>query len=131
MHSEETQIRAVVETMTAHFEKADIDGVMSTYAPGAVIMFEPGAPVTDETIQREIFTQMTAANPKVTYYAGHEVYMAEDTAVHIAPWSMKGEAPNGDMMELSGLSVAILRRQPSGAWKMVIDNPYADRLLQR
>ncbi|WP_438498976.1 hypothetical protein [Alteromonas australica] len=48
--------------------------------------------------------------------------------MHISPWSMKGKTPDGQEVKQSGLSVAILRRQKDGDWKMIIDNPYASRL---
>lgn len=56
-------------------------------------------------------------------------FAAGDTAVHFAPWSMQGTDPAGNPVAGNGLSVAILKRQPDGGWKMVIDNPYGDRLL--
>ncbi len=63
-------------------------------------------------------------------FAGHEVIVNGDTALHIAPWSMSGTGPNGAAVEQSGLSVAVLRRQADGGWKMVIDNPHGQMLLE-
>ncbi len=128
MTEEEKTVLATVETMTSNLEKGNLDGIMSTYRDGAAIMFEPGQAVTDPAIARQIFSQMIAAKPEVTY-TGHEVYVSGDTAVHISPWSMTGTAPDGSKIEQGGLSVAVLRLQPDGSWKMVIDNPYGARLL--
>ena len=128
MTEEEKNILATVEARTSSLEKGDVDGIMSTYRDGAAIMFEPGQSVTDSSIARQIFSQMTAAKPEVSY-SGHEVYVSGDTAVHIAPWSMVGTAPDGTKIEQAGLSVAVLRVQADGSWKMVIDNPYGARLL--
>ncbi len=128
MNEEEETVLATVENMTSSLEKGDVDGIMSTYIDGAVIMFEPGQAVTDSAIARRIFSQMIAAKPEVTYN-DHEVYVSGDTAVHIAPWTMVGTGPDGAKIEQGGLSVAVLRLQADGNWKMVIDNPYGARLL--
>ncbi len=129
MTEEEKTVLATIKSMTSSLEKGDIDGIMSTYRDVAAIMFEPGQAVTDPAIARQIFSQMAAAKPEVTY-AGHEVYVSGDTAIHISPWSMKGTAPDGSKIEQGGLSIAVLRLQSDGTWKMVIDNPYGARLQE-
>ncbi|MES0883117.1 helix-turn-helix domain-containing protein [Roseibium sp. SCP14] len=37
--------------------------------------------------------------------------------------------PEGNSIKGEGLSIAVLRRQADGSWKMVIDNPHGSRLL--
>lgn len=121
-------VRAVVEEMTAAFQDGRIDAVMEAYEPGAAILFEPGEPLTERAAVREAFGQWSAVNP-VFDYAGHEVVVAGDIALHVAPWEMTGRTPDGQEVRQSGLSVAVLRRQPDGSWKMAIDNPHGARLI--
>lgn len=125
---DESDVRAVVEKMTADFQNNQIDAVMGAYEHGAAVLFEPGKPVTDEAMLRQMFGGMAAVKP-VFKYAGHEVVVTGDTAVHIAPWQMTAHAPDGKTITQSGLSVAVLRRQSDGSWKMVIDNPHGGHLL--
>lgn len=127
---DETAVQTAIEKMTSAFEKSDIDAVMRSYEPGAAILFEPGQPVTDETQLRQMFAGMAAAKPVFTY-SGHEVVVSGDTAIHIAPWQMTAHTPDGQEIKQSGLSVAVLRRQTDGSWKMVIDNPHGARLLSQ
>ncbi|OUS34844.1 hypothetical protein A9R00_12355, partial [Oleispira antarctica] len=70
-------------------------------------------------------------NPKFDYPNGHEVYIANNIALHIAPWVMTGKAPDGTSIKQSGLSVAVLRKQESGNWLMVLDNPHGQQLLDK
>jgi ketosteroid isomerase-like protein len=42
---------------------------------------------------------------------------------------MIARTAEGAPIKQSGLSVAVLHRQPGGDWKMVIDNPHSARLL--
>lgn len=41
---------------------------------------------------------------------------------------MTGTLPDRTPVSQTGLSVAVMRRQPDGAWRMVIDHPYGDHL---
>jgi ketosteroid isomerase-like protein len=128
MSIQQKQILATVETMTAAFHSADIEGVMTSYEDGATVVFEPGAPTSDPAVLKQMFQGAFTLDPQFTY-SGHEVFIAGDIAVHFAPWSMTGTAPDGQTVEQSGLSVAVLRRQPDGRWLMVIDNPHGQNLL--
>ena len=128
MSPEQQNVITLIEKMTTSFEKGDIDTVMQTYEPSQSIAFEPGNPVSDSTLARELFHQFRSVSPKFTY-SGHEVIVEGDLAVHIAPWTMTGTDPEGKPVAGEGLSIAVLRRQPDGSWKMVIDNPYGSRLI--
>ena len=120
---------STILTMTANLEKGDLDGVMASYEPGAAILFEPGQPVTDETVARQIFGELAATKPAV-HYGEHEVYISGDIAVHLAPWGMRSTAPGCEDVTMGGLTVAVLRRQPDGKWLMVLDNPHGAHGLE-
>ncbi|MEL6205526.1 MAG: DUF4440 domain-containing protein [Pseudomonadota bacterium] len=129
MTPDQQDVLAAIETMTTSFQAADIARVMDSYEPEAIVVFEPDAPVSDTAVLEQMFTVMAAMNPVFDYPAGHEIIVAGDIAVHISPWSMTAESPDGQEITQSGLSVAVLRKQPDGGWRMVIDNPHGGRLL--
>lgn len=128
MTQDQQDVLNAVQTMTRSFQTNDIPGVMASYESKATVLFEPGMPISDAAQLEQMFTGMAAVNPHFDY-AGHEVIVNGDIAVHIAPWAMTGQTPDGQELAQSGLSVAVLRRQPDGGWKMVIDNPHGGRLL--
>ncbi len=128
MTQDQQDVLTAIQTMTSNFQDNDIAGVMKSYEAEATVLFEPGAPVSEAAQLEQMFAGMAAVNP-VFEYAGHEVIVNNDIAVHIAPWSMTGKTPDGQELAQSGLSIAVLRRQPDGSWKMVIDNPHGGRLL--
>ena len=128
MTQDEQNVLATVETMTAALQNKDIAAVMAIYEPSATVAFEPGSPISDNAVLEQMFTGMAAINP-VFDYAGHDVIVNGDLAVHIAPWHMTAVTPDGQEINQSGLSVAVLRRQSDGDWKIVIDNPHGGRLL--
>jgi len=116
--------------MTDAFHRGDIDGIMRTYEPGAVVVAQPGTPISGTPALRAMFAGFVAAKAHFTFL-GHEVIQAEDVALHLTPWRMAGVAPDGKAVEARGLSVAVLRRQPDGRWLMVIDDPFGDTLLSQ
>jgi uncharacterized protein (TIGR02246 family) len=119
------RIQSTIDDMTTAFHAGDIDGIMRTYEPGAVVLGEPNVPVSGTSALREMFAGFIAAKAHFTF-EGHQVVQAGDIAVHLTPWRMTGEAPDGAAITAGGLSVAVLRRQSDGRWLMVIDNPFGD-----
>ncbi|MGH1415693.1 MAG: YybH family protein [Pelagimonas sp.] len=130
MTNDMTAIHQAVEDMTAAFTGGDITRTMQSYDTGAVVVFEPQSPVSDADQLHAMFTAMSAMKPAFSY-SGHEVFVSGDTGLHIAPWTMTATGPDGSEIAQSGLSVAVFRRQQDGTWKMVIDNPHGQFLMQQ
>lgn len=129
MTDDQEKVLAVIERMTEAFHKGDIDGVMASYEDTATIVFEPGSPVSDPAVLREMFLGMFTMKPHFDY-SGHEVVIAGDIAIHLTPWTMKATSTDGAEIKQNGLSVAVLRKQTDGRWQMVIDNPHGQRLME-
>jgi ketosteroid isomerase-like protein len=122
------QILSTINQMVAAFHAGDIAGILKTYEPGAVVVVEPGAPVSGKAALEVMFAGFIAAGARFTFL-GHEVVQAGDLAVHFTPWRMTGTGPGGKPIAGRGLSVAVLRRQLDGKWLMVIDDPYGDAVM--
>lgn len=129
-NEEQKKVFSTIERMVAAFEKKDIDGVLATYETDAIVMFEPQKPVQGKETLRAVFTQFVSMNPQYTF-SGHEVYVSGNIATHTAPWTMKGQLPDGTKIEQSGLSVAVLRKQSDGNWLMIQDNPHGQFLMNK
>jgi uncharacterized protein (TIGR02246 family) len=127
---EHTQIQSTIDTMTNAFYAGDINGILATYEPNAVVVGQPGMSVMGTKALGELFKQFVELNPKFTF-ANHEVIQAGDIALHFNTWKMSGKAPDGTPVEQGGLSVVVLRKQADGRWLMVIDNPFGDQLLHK
>lgn len=129
MTRDQQDVLAAIETMTSAFQANDIPTVMAAYESSPTVLFEPGVEVTGDALVQQMFSAMAMANPKFTYPAGHDVIVNGDIALHISPWSMTVTGPDGAPIAQTGLSVAVLRKQADGTWRMVIDNPHGGRLL--
>lgn len=84
MNEIETQVLSTVETMTHAFHTKNIEGVMASYEKQAIVVFEPSSPISDADQIKQMFEGAFTLNPEFTY-AGHEVFVSEDIALHIAP----------------------------------------------
>jgi uncharacterized protein (TIGR02246 family) len=122
-------IVSTIQSMTDAVQSGDIPAILRAYEPAGVVVGEPGKPVSGQAALAAMFAAFIAVKPAFTY-AGHDVVVAGDLALHLAPWTMKGVAPDGTLVRQTGLSVAVLRRQPDGRWLMVIDHPHGDALLK-
>lgn len=111
--------------MTEHFHAGDIEGVMESYEERPMVVFEPGKSVEGHGDVRQVFEELFGMRPRFTY-GGHQVIVGDEIAIHVAPWTMQGTGADGQPISDQGLSVAALRRQADGAWKIAIDIPHAE-----
>jgi uncharacterized protein (TIGR02246 family) len=128
--SEQNEVMDVILKMTDAFHKKDLKGVLESYEPNAVIVFEPEKPSSGLDAISDGFKGFFTLDPTFKY-SGHEVFINGDLAMHFAPWTMTGRMPDGSAVKQSGLSVVVLRKQPNGKWLMVFDNPFGQHLLQQ
>lgn len=131
LNSEQTNALNTIKLMTAAFHQKDMEGIMASYESGGAVMFEPDKAITDPEAIQQMFAGFFQINPNFTYPKGHQVYIANDIALHIAPWVMTGMTPDGTKLSESGLSIAVLRKQLNGDWLMVLDNPNGQALMEQ
>lgn len=131
MQSEQDKVTNVVQQMTEAFHQKDINHIMASYEHGSAIMFKSGTAISAPEAIKKMFAGAFQINPKFTYPKGHEVYIANDLAMHIAPWVMTGKTPDGTDITETGLSVAVLRKQENGHWLIVLDNPNSQTLMNQ
>ena len=74
---QKAKILSTIDAMTNAFHQGDIDGIMRTYEPGAVVVGELGASVSGIPALRAMFAGFIAAKAHFTFL-GHEVIQAED-----------------------------------------------------
>ncbi len=125
-----SQIQLTIDRNNAAVAAGNMDSILATYEPNAVLIGQPGMPVMGTAALREAFKQFLGLNPKITI-VGQDVIQAGDIALHSYTWKMAGKAPDGSPVAQSGFSVVVLRKQPDGRWLMVIDNPFGDSLLHK
>jgi uncharacterized protein (TIGR02246 family) len=124
-----SEIQKTIDTNNAAVVAKDMDAILTTYEPNALMQAQPGMNAIGTEALRGAFQYFLALSPKITV-TNSEILQTGDIALHSYTWNMTGKAPDGSPVEQSGLSVNVLRKQANGRWLMVIDNPFGDRLIK-
>ena len=110
-------------------DTGDLDAALELYEPDAVFVVAPGQIVTGHAAIREVLKSMLAA--------GGVGKIEEVTSVTSADGSVaftrtKGSAthpgPNGKPVTMHFHSMEVVRKQPDGTWRIVIDDPSGEGL---
>jgi uncharacterized protein (TIGR02246 family) len=124
-----TQIQSTIDTNNKAVMAADMDAILATYEPEALMVAQPGMTAIGTQALRGAFQHFLALKPNITVIK-QESFQTGDIALHTYSWRMNGKTPDGHPIEQSGLSIIVLRKQKDGTWRMVIDNPFGDAVLK-
>jgi uncharacterized protein (TIGR02246 family) len=105
------------------FEAGDLDGLISLYEPDAVMLPEPGKPVSGTFGIREALQYFLSMNGKLDLRV-QRVIEAGDIALIFSSWTLNGIGADGATIALQGQTSDVVRLQDDGTWLFVIDNPY-------
>jgi ketosteroid isomerase-like protein len=113
----------VLESIVDGINPGTLDALMTLYEPDAAFASQPGSLAHRPAGVRESLAAFIAMKGtldlKVT-----RVLEAGGLALVAGVWSFTGTAPDGAAVTLTGHNADVLRRQPDGSWRFVIDNPW-------
>jgi uncharacterized protein (TIGR02246 family) len=121
----------IPETITSFVDalnRGDLDTAVAHYDSDATFIPQPGTVVVGQVAIREALAAMLATRPRLVTHS-YQHLCAGDVALYHSQWSMRGTAPDGSALDLSGRSADVLRRDASGAWRIHIDNPWGVSVL--
>lgn len=112
----------VAQAWSDAFRARDVDAIMELYEPDAIWVSDTGDVVTGLDGIREVMAQFLALD--ADYEAAAPTALQSDgLALLCSDWIVRGRDPS-EGLELSGRTADVLRRQPDGRWRYVIDAPY-------
>ena len=104
------------------FNARDMDAILALYEPDACMESAPDQHIEGIEGIRGVLT--------VFFTFRGQIRMETRKAVRTAGvgllkgyWSLNGTAPDGSPLTLEGLSTEVVRQQPDGTWRYVIDLP--------
>jgi ketosteroid isomerase-like protein len=113
----------VLESIVSGINSGDLDSLLPLYERGAAFATEPGtlapgAPGISAALSGFISMNGTL-DLEVT-----RVLEVDDLALVVGEWTFAGTGPDGEPVQLAAQNADVLRRQPDGTWRFVIDNPW-------
>ena len=113
----------VLESIVTGINTGDLDSLMPLYEREAAFATEPGTLAPGTPGVRGALSGFIAMNGTLDLEVTR-VLEAGDLALVIGVWSFDGTSPDGDPVRLEAQNADVLRRQPDGTWRFVIDNPW-------
>jgi uncharacterized protein (TIGR02246 family) len=114
----EEAVRAMVDA----FNGGDLDAFMAFYEPGATLVPQPGQVASGVAAIREAMGGFLALKGRMEIEPELSVIQAGDVALVSGSWTLTG--PDGEPATMSGRVTDVVRRQPDGTWRWVIDVPF-------
>ena len=106
------------------FNAGDVQGFMALYEPDAILIPQPGAePIRGTQAIRSALEGFLALKRKVELPTRHVVQHG-DIALLRSAWWLKGTGPDERPVEMAHGSAEVVRRQPDGSWRYLIDQPF-------
>lgn len=103
--------------------KGDLEAALALFEPNAGFVLDSGQVVTGVAAIREVMQGFLALKPKMTMEVKAVQNGDENIALTRGKWSLSGTGPDGKPVTMSHNSTEVVRRQPDGSWKFIIDNP--------
>jgi uncharacterized protein (TIGR02246 family) len=113
----------VLTSIVNGLNTGDLDALMRLYEPDAAFAAQPGS----------LAHGVAGVGSSLAAFIGMKgtldlnvkrVLEASDLALVVGEWSFTGTGPDGEPVKLTGRNADVLRRQPDGSWRFVIDNPW-------
>jgi uncharacterized protein (TIGR02246 family) len=121
-----TPIETVEELLSA-INTGDISGALALYEKDGVFVAEPGNIARGTEQIKAALEGFAALKPTMTAKSNNTIE-GGDIVINYCSWTLTGTDPEGNAVEMEGLSTDVLRRQADGIWLLVIDNPYGSAI---
>jgi uncharacterized protein (TIGR02246 family) len=108
--------------LAVSINSGDLEGAVAFYEPDARFVAAPDNVVEGSDGIREVMLGMLHGNPRLTIEVP-QVVQSGDLALLCSKWSTTTTGPDGSTTTESGNGREVVRRQPDGTWRFVIDYP--------
>jgi uncharacterized protein (TIGR02246 family) len=106
------------------FNAGDLESLSALYESDARIVPRPGEQaVVGIQAVRSVLEGFLAPKSKIRIET-QSVIEAGEIALLRSQWRLTGRSPAGKPIEMSHRSTEVVRRQPDGTWRYLIDHPF-------
>lgn len=104
--------------------RGDLKGAMSCFDPEAVYIERDGQEVRGLDHIEKSLESICSWKPEIIGIK-QRLNIVGDIAIWIDKYTVKAKMPNGDPMEMEGVTACIMKRNIDGIWLWLVDNPFA------
>ena len=113
----------LIDILGERLAAGDVDGALALYEPHATFVAAPGRRLSGADAIRSVLERLAASRPRLESNI-EQVLEADNTALVINRWALQGTGPDGEPVSMDGRSADVMRRQPDGEWRILIDDPW-------
>ncbi len=117
-----------VAQLVQAINRGDLAAAVALYESNAVLVVRPGQLARGAVAIREALAGFVALKATLRSEA-QRVLEADNVALYLGRWSLRGTDPGGEPVLMSGESTDVLRRQRDGRWLIALDNPWGAQVL--
>ena len=122
-------LESVIELLDRAFNAGDLDAVLAFYENAAVVVTEPGKTARGTAELRNFFSSAMQSGASAKQLKTH-VIEADGVALFLSRWTLVRGGTGSDTQPHTFIATSVFRRQPDGAWKAAIDNPFGPLVLE-
>jgi uncharacterized protein (TIGR02246 family) len=105
------------------FNAGDIEALVALYESNAVLVVN-NQPVAGQQLIRSAYEHILARRRRMALKTRSAVVFDGSLAVLHGDWVLEPAPADETGKTTRGLSTEVVRRQPDGSWRFVIDNPH-------
>jgi uncharacterized protein (TIGR02246 family) len=106
------------------FNAGDVEAAVACYEPDGCFVSASGRIARGATELREVYRVTFVNRPTFQVDVRKVLPAGNDLALIIGEWTSRAQTSNGETKVWSGTYTDIVRKQPDGTWKLVLDNSH-------
>src|ERR671918_1082325 len=117
----------VLNSIVEGINSGNIESLMTLYEQEACFAVQPGQIAKGQQGIRQSLQGFINMKGKLELKV-KRVLQASDLALVISEWSFNGTGPDGKPVIIVSKATDIIRQQPDGTWRILIDNPWGTNI---
>jgi ketosteroid isomerase-like protein len=108
-----------------HVNAGDLDALLSLYEPTCSMVRRDRSLARGHAEIREVLGRLIVMRARMSTEIVKVVQAGDDLAMVYNDWRMSAKRPDGQPIEAAGKAIEVVRRQPDGTWRFILDDPFA------